>query len=78
MNDARRLVLNEHLDAASTAFNLGYESPSQISCEYSRLFGAPPKRDIEGMRSRVGKAAPRLERAKRAAAGLQPLDLRLE
>jgi AraC-like DNA-binding protein len=62
LNEARRLMLNEHLDAANAAFNVGYESPSQFSREYSRLFGAPPKRDIEGMRSRIGKAAPRLER----------------
>ncbi len=43
-------MLNEYLDAASAAFQVGYESPSQFSREYSRLFGAPPKRDIEGLR----------------------------
>ncbi|MTW11127.1 helix-turn-helix domain-containing protein [Pseudoduganella eburnea] len=50
LNEARRLMLNEHLDAASAAFKVGYESPSQFSREYSRLFGAPPKRDIDTMR----------------------------
>lgn len=50
LNEARRLMLNEDLDAASAAFEVGYESPSQFSREYSRLFGAPPKRDIEGLR----------------------------
>lgn len=60
LNEARRLMLNEHLDAAGAAFNVGYESPSQFSREYSRLFGAPPKRDIEGMRERAGGAAPRV------------------
>lgn len=50
LNEARRLMLNEQLDAASAAFKVGYESPSQFSREYSRLFGAPPKRDIDTMR----------------------------
>lgn len=49
LNEAKRLMLNEHLDAASAAFQVGYESPSQFSREYGRLFGAPPKRDIEGL-----------------------------
>lgn len=53
LNEARRLMLNEDLDAASAAFGVGYESPSQFSREYTRLFGAPPKRDIEGLRSRA-------------------------
>lgn len=51
LNEARRLMLNESLDAASAAFEVGYESPSQFSREYTRLFGAPPKRDIEELRS---------------------------
>ncbi|WP_250461078.1 AraC family transcriptional regulator [Microbulbifer litoralis] len=50
LNEAKRLMLNEHLDAASAAFQVGYESPSQFSREYSRLFGAPPRRDIERLR----------------------------
>lgn len=50
LNEAKRLMLNEHLDASSAAFQVGYESPSQFSREYSRLFGAPPKRDIEELR----------------------------
>ncbi len=53
LNEARRLMLNEKLDAADAAFNVGYESPSQFSREYSRLFGAPPKRDIEGLRRKA-------------------------
>lgn len=52
LHEAKRLMLNEHLDAASAAFRVGYESPSQFSREYSRLFGAPPKRDIEALRQR--------------------------
>lgn len=53
LNEARRLMLNEDQDAASAAFEVGYESPSQFSREYTRLFGAPPRRDIEGMRRRA-------------------------
>ncbi|ACT07431.1 transcriptional regulator, AraC family [Dickeya chrysanthemi Ech1591] len=55
LNEARRLMLNENFDAASAAFDVGYESPSQFSREYARFFGAPPKRDIERLRR---KAAP--------------------
>lgn len=56
LNEARRLMLNERLDAASAAFLVGYESPSQFSREYSRLFGTAPKRDIEGLRHRADDA----------------------
>lgn len=48
--DARQLMLNENLDAGSAAIRVGYESASQFSREYSRLFGAPPNRDIKKMR----------------------------
>ena len=47
LNEARRLMLTENLDASNAAFRTGYESPSQFSREYSREFGAPPRRDIE-------------------------------
>ncbi len=47
LTEARRLMLGENLDASKVAYNVGYESPSQFSREYSRLFGAPPKKDIE-------------------------------
>ncbi len=47
LHEARRLMLTEHQDATSAAFQVGYESPSQFSREYSRLFGAPPLRDIK-------------------------------
>jgi AraC-like DNA-binding protein len=50
LNEAKRLMLNEQLDAGSAAYRVGYESPSQFSREYVRLFGAPPKRDIESMK----------------------------
>lgn len=43
---ARRLLLFEPHDAASVAFAVGYESPSQFSREYARMFGMPPIRDV--------------------------------
>jgi AraC-like DNA-binding protein len=43
-------MLAEHLDAATSAFQIGYESPSQFSRKYRRLFGAPPLRDITNLR----------------------------
>ena len=50
LQEARRLMLAEHLDATTAAFRVGYESSSQFSREYSRLFGAPPLRDISKFR----------------------------
>jgi AraC-like DNA-binding protein len=48
--EARRLMLAEHADATQAAYQVGYESPSQFSREYSRMFGAPPIKDIEQLR----------------------------
>lgn len=50
LHEARRLMLTEHLDAASAAFQVGYESHSQFNREYSRFFGAPPLRDMKALR----------------------------
>jgi AraC-like DNA-binding protein len=50
LQEARRLMLAERLDAATAAFQVGYESPSQFSREYNRLFGSPPLRDIAKLR----------------------------
>lgn len=50
LQEARRLMLAERMDAANAAFQVGYESPSQFNREYSRLFGAPPLRDITSLR----------------------------
>ena len=55
LNEAKRLMLSEHLDAASAAYKVGYESPSQFSREYSRLYGLSPKRDIMEMRGRAAE-----------------------
>jgi len=48
--EARRLMLTDRLDATAAAFQVGYESPSQFSREYSRLFGDSPLRDITNLR----------------------------
>ena len=58
LNEAQRLMLTERLDATTAAFQVGYESPSQFSREYSRFFGQPPMRDIRALRS---PSAPPLE-----------------
>ena len=50
LQNARQLMLNDNLDAGSAAVRVGYESASQFSREYSRLFGEPPNRDIKRMR----------------------------
>ena len=50
LNEARRLMLTERQDATTAAFQVGYESASQFSREYSRFFGAPPLRDITDLR----------------------------
>ncbi|MDR3734425.1 MAG: AraC family transcriptional regulator [Acidobacteriaceae bacterium] len=47
---ARERMLNEGLDAASAAFEVGYESASQFNREYSRFFGQPPIRDVKARR----------------------------
>lgn len=52
LQEARRLLLLESTDAADVAFRVGYESPSQFSREYSRMFGFPPREDIKRLRAR--------------------------
>lgn len=54
LSEARRLMLSESINAANAAFQVGYESPSQFSREYTTLFGAPPKRDVERLRQQFG------------------------
>lgn len=51
LHEARRLLLAEKVEAARAGFSVGYESPSQFSREYARLFGEPPGRDAARLRS---------------------------
>ncbi|WXH27010.1 HTH-type transcriptional activator RhaS [Myxococcus stipitatus] len=54
LQEARRLMLAHPMDAAMAGHSVGYESPSQFSREYSRMFGAPPSRDIARLRESLG------------------------
>ena len=51
LQEARRLMVAEALDAATAGFRVGYESPSQFSRDYSRTFGAPPATDAGRLRA---------------------------
>lgn len=53
LQEARRLMLTDDLDATRAAYKVGYESSSQFCREYGRLFGAPPARDIRLIKSGV-------------------------
>jgi AraC-like DNA-binding protein len=50
LQEARRLMLGEHLDAASAGYRVGYDDASHFNREYKRLFGSPPMRDVERLR----------------------------
>ena len=56
LQEARRLMLGEDLDAASAGFRVGYEDVSHFSREYKRLFGEPPMRDVGRLRRGAGVA----------------------
>ncbi|MED4070999.1 helix-turn-helix domain-containing protein [Priestia endophytica] len=51
LQEARSLLLSESADAVDVAFLVGYESPSQFSREYSRMFGLSLKEDIKRLRN---------------------------
>lgn len=51
LQQARTLLLNGDVDATTAAYKVGYESASQFSREYRRLFGAPPMQDIKKLRT---------------------------
>ena len=53
LQEARRLMLGDDLDAASAGVRVGYEDPSYFSRDYKKLFGAPPQRDIARLRSNL-------------------------
>ncbi len=55
LQEARRLMLGQGMDAATASYQVGYESPSQFSREYKRLFGTPPFRDVARLQSRSAR-----------------------
>lgn len=57
LHEARRIMFTDHLDATSVAFQVGYESSTQFNREYSRVFGAPPLRDIKSLRQQAAGTA---------------------
>ena len=50
LQESRRIMIGEHVDAATAGHRVGYESQSQFNREYSRFFGSPPARDIKRLR----------------------------
>ncbi|MBY5541149.1 AraC family transcriptional regulator [Rhizobium leguminosarum] len=55
--EARRLMVTDGFNAANAAYQVGYESASQFSREYARMFGTPPKRDISEMKAMSAEPA---------------------
>lgn len=53
LQEARRLMLGEDLDAASAGHRVGYEDPSYFSRDYKKQFGAPPQRDVSRLRNNL-------------------------
>ncbi|RBI65575.1 AraC family transcriptional regulator CmrA [Vreelandella sulfidaeris] len=58
LHEARLLMLREGLDASTASYRVGYESPSQFSREYSRMFGAPPRTDMIKLRGETRISMP--------------------
>jgi len=56
LQEARRLMLSESLDAAEAGYRVGYDDASHFNREYKRRFGKPPMRDIERLREMAGAA----------------------
>lgn len=50
LEEAKQMLLNQNIDASQAAFDVGYESPSQFSREYTRMFGLPPKAHVQLLR----------------------------
>ena len=53
LQEARRLMLNENIDAASAAYRVGYQDASYFNREYRSLFGVPPIRDVQRLRGKT-------------------------
>ncbi len=58
LHEAQRLMLTQDMDASSAGVAVGYESLSQFTREYKRLFGAPPRRDVDRLRQQALFARP--------------------
>ena len=57
LQEARRLMLDEHLDAASAGYRVGYDDAAHFNREYKRLFGVPPMRDVHRLRAAARESA---------------------
>jgi AraC-like DNA-binding protein len=57
LQEARRLMLGQNLDATTAAYRVGYDDASHFNREYKRLFGAPPMRDVERLRESARETA---------------------
>jgi AraC-like DNA-binding protein len=66
LQEARRLMLGEDLDAASAAFRVGYRDASHFNREYKSLFGAPPMRDAQRLREEALESVGSWAREKRS------------
>ncbi|MFB5675200.1 AraC family transcriptional regulator N-terminal domain-containing protein [Paenibacillus terreus] len=53
LQEARRLMLTESVQATEAAYRVGYESPSQFSREYARMYGRPPMVDVQELRGTI-------------------------
>jgi len=57
LQEARRLMLNEDLDASTAGFQVGYKDAAHFNREYKRFFGQPPIRDVEHLRKVARESA---------------------
>ncbi len=57
--EARRLMLSDAVNVSEAAYEVGYESASQFSREYTRSFGVAPKRDVMNFKALLAQATPR-------------------
>ena len=53
LEEAKLMLINKNIEASEVAFSVGYESPSQFSREYSRMFGMSPKAHAQYLREEV-------------------------
>lgn len=51
LEEAKNMLVNQNIEASQVAYKVGYESPSQFSREYARMFGLPPKAHISKLKT---------------------------